>query len=105
MGDFFNAVGLFWWCFQVLLFDQLGFFSRIIIDNAHPFLRSPVHGARAENQVNHGSSAKAPPDQAEHIVLMQGNGQPRAASGNPVLWLIGMTKNLNRCSIFGKTVA
>jgi hypothetical protein len=28
-SDSFGLVGLFWWCFQVLLFDHRGFFSRI----------------------------------------------------------------------------
>ena len=28
-GDSFGVVGLFWWCFQVLLFDHRRFFSRI----------------------------------------------------------------------------
>jgi hypothetical protein len=30
-SDSFGVGGLFWWCFQVLLFDHLGFFSRINI--------------------------------------------------------------------------
>jgi hypothetical protein len=28
-SDSIRGVGLFWWCFQLFLFDQLGFFSRI----------------------------------------------------------------------------
>jgi hypothetical protein len=28
-SDSFGVGGHFWWCFQVLLFDHLGFFSRI----------------------------------------------------------------------------
>jgi len=30
--DSIRRVGVFWWCFQVLLFDHRGFFSRIISD-------------------------------------------------------------------------
>jgi hypothetical protein len=29
VGDLFEVAGLFWWCFQLFLFDHLGFFSRI----------------------------------------------------------------------------
>ena len=29
MGDFVEASAVGWWCFQLLFFDQIGFFSRI----------------------------------------------------------------------------
>ena len=29
-SDFSGVGGLLWWCFQLFVFDQLGFFSRIM---------------------------------------------------------------------------
>ena len=39
--------GLFWWCFQVLLFDHLGFFSSIGI-----VISSLSHGLEYDNTIN-----------------------------------------------------
>ena len=50
--DSFGVTGLFWWCFQVLLFDHRGFFSRIRLRSRSDSIMS-LNSLRAD----HASSA------------------------------------------------